>query len=150
MSRVRTLGSWPLPTSPRSDPGVRGRGPHLGGGLLPRPAARLPVHAAQAARHQVPAGHVSHCRHVSRARYLHTADGWTLCGSSGSRFCLVLAGGRWAWSRQLGSKRAGHASWRVPGGVLLLGGWGSPRTTDLLTDGGTVQRNPFLLKYPIK
>ena len=97
--------------------------------------------------------HVSHCRHVSRvtcARYLHTADGWTLCGSSGSRFCLVLAGGRWAWSRQLGSKRAGHASWRVPGGVLLLGGWGSPRTVDLLTDGGTVQRNPFLLKYPIK
>ena len=84
------------------------------------------------------------------ARYLHTADGWTLCGSSGSRFCLVLAGGRWAWSRQLGSKRAGHASWRVPGGVLLLGGWGSPRTVDLLTDGGTVQRNPFLLKYPIK
>ena len=47
-------------------------------------------------------------------------------------------------------KRAGHASWRVPGGVLLLGGWGSPRTVDLLTDGGTVQRNPFLLKYPIK
>ena len=88
-------------------------------------------------------------------RHRHTQDGRTICGGgSYGRFrtrtrstCITLnEEGEWKISHRLIEPRASHVSWKMPEGILLMGGENSPNTTELIKDDGTVQEY-FPLKY---
>jgi len=72
-----------------------------------------------------------------------------LCGSYDSgteRFCLTLTDDGWERTTTLLEERWAHCSWDSPSGLILLGGEGSPRTTEKIQqDGGSSYS--FYLKY---
>ena len=79
----------------------------------------------------------------------HTQSGLVTCGGIGSDIwtsCLTFSSGQWRTSHQLQQKRWDHFSWMSQHGVVLMGGYGSRTTTEILTEDG--QSSPsFPLKY---
>ena len=71
------------------------------------------------------------------------------CGGWGGagRSCARLTGGGWSSSHGLQQPRAGHASWAVTSGVILLGGAASPRTSELAWHGDDASSPSFPLQY---
>ena len=71
------------------------------------------------------------------------------CGGWGGagRSCARLTGGGWSSSHGLQQGRAGHASWAVTSGVILLGGAASPRTSEIVWHGDDASSPSFPLQY---
>ena len=84
-------------------------------------------------------------------RSYHTQSGDILCGGYEdhvpSTTCMSYTGGAWATSHTLLEERYDHCSWRSPEGVLLMGGEGSPRTTELLSNIDNTTALSFSLEY---
>jgi len=82
-------------------------------------------------------------------RYRHTMDTSYICGgeSRGDTNCLHLVNGQWTEGNTLVEKRREHCSWETEDGILLMGGFDSPTTSEIVNiDGG--QGGPaFDLKY---
>ena len=81
----------------------------------------------------------------------HTQTGLTACGEYGSdstqTSCVTLSGLGWIKTYDLIQKRSFHTAWETRRGIILLGGYDSPTTTELLKeDGGSEETFP--LKYP--
>ena len=81
----------------------------------------------------------------------HTQTGLTACGGGRSdatlRSCVTLSENGWIKSNNLIQPRSVHCAWDTGSGIILLGGVGSPNTTELLKeDGGSEEL--FHLKYP--
>ena len=100
----------------------------------------------------------STCSLYSRAslpspRAYHTQSGDILCGGYGyedpdpSTTCMSYTAGAWVTSHTLLEERYDHCSWSSPEGVLLMGGEGSPRTTELLSNIDSSTALSFSLEY---
>ena len=67
-----------------------------------------------------------------------------LCGGGGDvdtlTSCLTLTDHAWSVSHQLLFRRYEHSSWWSEEGVLLIGGYESSLTTELLTNDGKSER----------
>lgn len=77
-------------------------------------------------------------------RRAHTQNGGVLCGGGGDvdtlTSCLTLTDHAWSVSHQLLFRRYEHSSWWSEEGVLLIGGYESSLTTELLTNDGKSER----------
>jgi len=70
----------------------------------------------------------------------HTMEEMTVCGgfvTSTGTSCLTLIDGTWQTTTTLLEERDEHSSWASPSGVILLGGEGSPRTSERIQEDGT-------------
>jgi len=98
-----------------------------------------------------------HCKVVDlpEERFSHTQNQNIVCGGSQNNetqtSCLEFTSGSWKLSHNLIYPRYGHTSWTTPdGGVLLVGGYYSNTTTEvlsLLSDQGDATEL-FSLEYP--
>ena len=104
----------------------------------------------------VSSNRTSTCSLYSRAslpssRAYHTQSGDILCGGyedpDPSTTCISYTAGAWVTSHTLLEERYDHCSWRSPEGVLLMGGEGSPRTTELLSNIDNTTALSFSLEY---
>ena len=84
-------------------------------------------------------------------RYQHTQDGEVACGGYGSdatpTSCVSLTTSGWITSHQLQEGRFNHVSWRSPAGLLLMGGYPSLQTTELLSNTSSSSSPSFGLEY---
>ena len=96
------------------------------------------------------------CSLYSRAslpssRAYHTQSGDILCGGYDNwepvNTCMRYTAGAWVTSHTLLEERHEHCSWSSPEGVLLMGGEGSPRTTELLSNTNSTTALSFSLEY---
>ena len=88
---------------------------------------------------------------MSQSKYLHTQSGLTACGSVNSdnwRNCIKFEDGSWTTlTDNLVEERGYHSSWVNPDGdILLIGGYYSLTTTEIVYQNGTSIRS-FDLKY---
>ena len=80
----------------------------------------------------------------------HTQDGLVACGGDNTAFrtsCATLTGEGWQESHQLQERRDDHSSWRSPAGLLLMGGWDSPTSTEILSVTDSTSTPSFTLAY---
>ena len=86
---------------------------------------------------------------MSQSKCYHTQSGLTACGGGDSeRSCIKFEAGAWkTLTDNLVKKRRGHSSWvNSNGHFLLIGGWDSPTTTEIVYQNGTSIRS-FDPKY---
>jgi len=94
--------------------------------------------------------------HLPHARLSHTMDSEILCGSfAGSPVqttCIKFSpeDDEWTNSHTLTQKRVGHSSWMTNKGLLLMGGWYSDTTTELLSLEGGQGVPSFEMEYRTK
>jgi len=102
-------------------------------------------------------GEGQHCNvaDLPDERYSHTQNQNIVCGGGPGNetqtSCLEFKSGAWKHSHQLLYPRYGHTSWTTPdGGILLVGGYYSNTTTEVLSllsdEGDTTEL--FSLEYP--
>ena len=92
---------------------------------------------------------------LPESRYGHTQNGLVACGGGNVTYststCFTFQNGFWIESYNLTEPRNLHSSWKMPDGLVLLGGknyddyWDPPITTEILTKDGAT--NNFDLKY---
>ena len=85
----------------------------------------------------------------------HSQDGLLQCGGLGnSRQCHTFHSDSGEWrvkTHNLSEERYGHSSWqREDGTLLLMGGYWSTTTTEIVSDSSAVSTPGFSLKYVIK
>ena len=92
---------------------------------------------------------------LPQPRYGHTQTGPVTCGGKeepARTSCLTFTSGGSDWVKThnlTGKGRWEHSSWASPRGVMLMGGYSSGTTTDILTeDGDTIPG--FTLDYRIR
>ena len=89
-----------------------------------------------------------------RPRVWHTLTGNVLCGGvypGTSTSCLELTqtGDGWKdYSTSLNQSRLAHSQWDSPSGIILLGGYDSSHSTELVSSAGT--RSQFRLNAPVR
>ena len=71
----------------------------------------------------------------------HTQTGRIACGGSdpaARKSCITFfnGGDDWVKTHNLTKKRQLHGAWASPRGVMLMGGYSSGTTTDILTEDG--------------
>ena len=92
------------------------------------------------------------------SRHYHTQDGEVACGGDTNYVntatrtsCVSLTASGWITSHYLlphgNMGRSGHVSWSSPAGLLLMGGWLSRRTTELLSETSSSSSPSFDLEY---
>ena len=75
-------------------------------------------------------------------RRSYSQNGLITCGGNDKdltrnhKSCVTFSAGRWKKTHTLGQKRYGHTAWASPQGVMIMGGYYSKTTTELLTDNG--------------
>ena len=81
-------------------------------------------------------------------RVWHTQNGAVFCGGYYTpSSCLTFSSGSgWTQSHTLLEERRFHSTWKSPRGLLLMGGYRSRKTTELLNDDGTSSKH-FDLNY---
>ena len=89
-------------------------------------------------------------------RFSHTQDSGLACGGGHHGFANIYnqnwceqlspATGTWNKTHTLRQKRSGHVSWATAGGVYLMGGWTSTKTSEKVMFDGSVEEG-FSLKY---
>ena len=93
-----------------------------------------------------------HCQltDLPGGRYYTGSENYTVCGGEGEdtkTSCHSLtSGGTWEKTSELLESRVGYSSWASPSGLMLLGGWYSRRTTEMIQENGTSSYN-FTLEY---
>ena len=88
-------------------------------------------------------------------RWHHTQDGEVACGGAGGgggdaatqTNCISLTASGWITSHELQQRRHRHVSWRSPAGLLLMGGYYSIWTTELLSNTSSSSSPSFDLEY---
>jgi len=93
-----------------------------------------------------------HCELPSLPDHMvsHTSDEGTLCGGiiTGTT-CITFSSGKWVTSHALAEERVGHTSWnnKEEGKIILMGGWGSDTTTEIITEEEKDGVPGFPMKY---
>ena len=91
-----------------------------------------------------------HLQQLPENRSTHTQSGLVTCGGGYTRYsCLSFSSGQWSQSHNLLHARWSHISWSSPNGLLLMGGYTSDTSSEMLTDDGNSLEN-FSLKYKTK
>jgi len=92
-----------------------------------------------------------HCTlpQLPEGKVWHSQNGKLLCGGTISETtCIRLVDGEWITSHHLQTSRAFHNSWTTPSGdVLLVGGYVTEKTTELVKSDGTTEIGTLALKY---
>ena len=91
-------------------------------------------------------------------RISHTMDGEYLCGSlwvqedDVQKNCMRFSPeeNQWTYSHTLTEKRVGHSSWMTDQGLVLMGGWLSDSTSEILSLDGGKGRPAFEMNYKTK
>ena len=66
----------------------------------------------------------------------HTMEMMTMCGGYYARStCITFSSGEWVTSHALVEERVSHNSWSTRAGMMLLGGWYSPTSTEIIMQG---------------
>ena len=91
---------------------------------------------------------------IPQSKRYHTQSGLTACGgrvSDSERSCIKFEAGAWkTLTDNLVKKRRGHSSWvNSNGHILLIGGFHSSTTTEIVYQNGTSIKS-FDLKYNTK
>jgi hypothetical protein len=85
-------------------------------------------------------------------RYRHTMDSLYICGgyyySSAATNCLHFSSGQWYTSHTLVESRYGQSSWQTDQGLVLMGGDGSPSTSEIVPTAGEQGGPSFGMQYP--
>ena len=71
-------------------------------------------------------------------RRYHTMDSLEICGgviTSTRTTCITFTSGQWVTSHALAEERYSHNSWSTEAGIVLMGGYSSGRTTEIITEG---------------
>ena len=98
-----------------------------------------------------PSGNVS-CSppDLPQPRYYHTMNNTIVCGGNTgidtSTSCDQLTSAGWTRSHTLIHRRAGHCSWEVEDGIILLGGSYSKNTSEIAKWDGTTEEL-FSMQY---
>ena len=81
-------------------------------------------------------------------RYWHTQSSYTVCGGGfpASSACHTFSG-EWEESHSLDMGRFEHLSWQSPAGTLLMGGFSSGTSTELLSNTSNTTTPGFDLPY---
>merc|ERR1719250_610119 len=80
----------------------------------------------------------------------HTSDQGTLCGGWDTRAaCLTFSSCKWVTSHALAEMRWSHTSWnnKEEGKIILMGGYHSMNTTEIITEGENEGVPGFPMKY---
>ena len=90
--------------------------------------------------------------HKLNSNWVHsTLEGRTLCGGLlNPESCLYYNNNKWEKSYNLSIRRDGHSSWMNEEGLVLIGGFRSRTTTEVLTtdeDGAMNSKEGFHLVY---
>ena len=83
-------------------------------------------------------------------RYDHTMDGLYICGGGYGhcKDCLHFSAGQWTSSHTLVMWRQRHSSWMTDQGLVLMGGYFSPSTSEIVpTEEGQQGGLAFDMKY---
>ena len=86
------------------------------------------------------------------ARYLHTQDNLLVCGGNNGdarTSCEEFSPATGTWARTthtLQERRVGHVSWSVEEGTILMGGYYSQTTSEIVKHDGTMETG-FDMKY---
>ena len=84
-------------------------------------------------------------------RYDHTMDtmdSLLLCGGSYSpTTCLTFSSGKWINTTTLAEERADHSSWQSEQGLVLMGGYTSPNTSEIVRVGAEQGEPSFPMYY---
>ena len=87
-------------------------------------------------------------------RRAHTQTGLEACGGFGrtadeslTSTCVRFSGGSWSPSHELVVQMWLHSSWASPAGTVLMGGYFSPQSTELLDETTEDSVTLFPLKY---
>ena len=83
----------------------------------------------------------------SPGRDRHTQSYLTACGGEETGYSCLTFDGEWEQSHSLSEERSGHVSWQSPAGTLLMGGWGSSYSTELLSTTTDTTTSSFSLPY---
>ena len=85
---------------------------------------------------------------LPQERHLHTHDGRILCGGeSDPKNCIKFKDGDWVHFANLTQQRARHVSWKQDCKTRLMGGYYSPKSTEVVSENGSVTTIGFELKY---
>ena len=81
--------------------------------------------------------------------WLHSQDGLLQCGGAGNTLhCHTFQSGEWVKTHNLSEVREYHSSWQGEDGtIVLMGGYVSPTTTEIVSDSSAVSTPGFSLKY---
>jgi hypothetical protein len=82
-------------------------------------------------------------------RFDHTMDSLLICGgydSSTLTTCLSFASGQWVTSHTL-EGRYDHTSWQTRQGLVLMGGYGSPDTSEIVATAEEQGGPSFAMQY---
>ena len=77
----------------------------------------------------------------------HTQSSLTACGGYQTETSCLTFDGEWEQSHSLSEERYDHVSWQSPAGILLMGGWVSWTTTELLSTTTDTTTYNFSLPY---
>ena len=81
-------------------------------------------------------------------RWLHTMDSLYTCGGvSTPTSCLHFSYGQWTTSHSLLEERVDHSSWQTEQGLVLMGGWSSSTTSEIVPTDGEQGVAGFAMKY---
>ena len=84
---------------------------------------------------------------LPRWREFYTQNGEVVCGGEPDKWsCITLTGSEWTTSHQLQESRWGHSSWSSRAGLIMMGGYDSGKTTELLSNSGSSSPS-FDLEY---
>ena len=84
-------------------------------------------------------------------KYQHSQTGLTACGGWGwaaaESTCHTLSStGSWGQTHSMDQSRVDHSAWDSPQGTILLGGWESRTTSEILLENGDIKPG-FNLDY---
>jgi len=65
----------------------------------------------------------------------HTMDSLELCGGFFTSTCITFTSGQWVTSHALTEERSDHTSWSTDAGIILMGGFYSDMTTEIISQG---------------
>jgi hypothetical protein len=85
-------------------------------------------------------------------RYGHTMDSLLICGggwdsTTAATTCLSFTSGQWITSHTLVEERNYHTSWQTEQGLVLMGGYSSPDTSEILATAGGQGGPSFAMQY---
>ena len=87
---------------------------------------------------------------IPAERWGHTQNGLLICGGSSvtRENCMTLTDGQWTQSHTLLYDRYYHTSWALGDGrVVLMGGYYSETTTEIISPDSATSTEGFTLKY---
>ena len=87
-------------------------------------------------------------------RFGHTMDNLTICGGKDKndflQTCITFSSGDWVTTNTLEQARIEHSSWQTDQGIVLMGGFESPNTSEMISATSGHSEPFFTMEYNTK